>query len=333
MKSEYHASELDFASAVAGPHDGLSGYTVSSAAPAFAGAAGGYMCEGAPSEGSTAGPMSKCNSNTAAGGDLGGVLYGERRHITPAVMYTGLGAAFLLVGLLCSFARLPPPAPPHGMRIVGLLVALGGALCLGIGLVRLIPNMGASWHLHERGIRLLQRGKERVLRYEEVDELTLKVVRVFFHDVCTGDVHEATFTGHGPPRQAVHIKQVRRPRTVSGADLDQPGELAQACDTIAGLIARRMLARMGRGEAVAWVRSIRLLPDGLEIGSSRTGPLRIAWNQVDRVRMEQGNFYLWRRGETQPILQIPTHLPNLFPGYQVILDRMQQGCKPEADDA
>jgi len=293
---------------------------------------GGQMCEGATGWRFTAGRMTDFNSNTAEGGDLGRVLYGERRHITPAVVYTSLGSVFLIFGLLCSLVPVPPPGPPHAMLVMGLIVAAGGAFCLVVGLVRLIPNMGASWHLHEHGVRLLQRSKELVLRYEDVDEITFKTVRVYFHDVCTGEVDEATFTSHAPGKQAVRIKQVRRPGTVSGSDLNQPGALAQACDKIAGLIANRMLTRIGRGESIAWVRSIRLRADGLEI-ESRTGPERIEWSQIDKFGIEQGSFHLWRSGETRPFLKLPTHLPNFFPGYRVLLDRMRPGPSTETVDA
>lgn len=276
--------------------------------------------------------MTELNSNTAEGGDLGRVLYGEHGHITPAVMYTCLGSVFLIVGLLGSLTPVPPPGPPHAMLVLGLIIAMGGAICLVIGLVRLIPNIGASWHLHEHGVRLLQRSQERVLRYEDVDELTLNAVRVFFHGVCTGEVNDATFTSNRPRKQSVHIKQVRRPGTTSGGDLNQPGELAQACGKITILIANRMLSGIARGEPVAWVRNIRLLPDGLEI-ESRTGPERIEWSQIDKVAIEQGIFHLWRSGEKRPILKLPARLPNFFPGHRVLLDRMQQGSSTETVDA
>ena len=165
------------------------------------------------------------------------------RHNTPAVVYTCLGAAFLVAGVLVCFIPPDPRGPRNAMLIGGLVVANFGALCLIIGVVRLVPNLGASWHLHEHGVRLVGRSGKRVLPYKDVDELTLKVVRVFFHGVCTGEVHDATFKSHGPANK-VFIKQVRRPSTISGADLDRPGELAKACDKVAELIANRMAARL-----------------------------------------------------------------------------------------
>jgi hypothetical protein len=105
------------------------------------------------------------------------------------------------------------------------------------------------------------------------------------------------------------------------------------CDKIASLIADRMAAKMARGEPVAWVRTIRLLAEGLEIESSRAMPERIAWNQIERVVVEQGVFHLWRRGVTRPTIKLPTHLPNFFPGYQVLLERMQQDSNTRTVDA
>jgi hypothetical protein len=207
------------------------------------------------------------------------------------------------------------------MLIGGLIVATFGALCLVIGLVRLVPNLGGSWHLHEHGVRLVRRGGERVILYKNVEELTLKVVRVFFHGVCTGEVHDATFKSHGPANK-VFIKQVRRPSTTGGTDLDRPGELAQACDMVTGLIASRMGARLARGEPIPWIKAMCIHPDGLEVESPAIHG-RIHWGQIDSVGMDDGQFQLRRRGDSQPALKVPTHLPNFFPGYQLILDRLK----------
>src|SRR5262249_36107520 len=140
---------------------------------------------------------------------LGPCLFGESVYNTPAVVYSCLGAAFLVLGVLVCFMPPDPRGPRNAMLIGGLVVASFGAICLVIGLVRLVPNLGASWHLHEHGFRLVRRSGERVLQYKDVDELTLKVVRVFFHGVCTGEVHETTFKSHGSASK-VFIKQVRR---------------------------------------------------------------------------------------------------------------------------
>src|SRR5262249_34815918 len=151
------------------------------------------------------------------------------------------------------------------------------------------------------------------------DELTLKVVRVFFHGVCTGEVHETTFKSHGTASK-VFIKQVRRPSTTSGAGLDRPGELEQACNKVAGLIASRMAARLLRGEPITWVKSVRIHPDGLEVESPEAIQGRIPWGQIERVGIDEGMFQLWRRGDSQPALKVPTHLPNFFSGHRLILD-------------
>src|SRR5262245_38304327 len=257
--------------------------------------------------------------NHARTDELGPRLYGESVHITPALVYTWLGAAFLFVGVLVSFIPPEPRAPQHAMLIGGLAVAGFGAICLIIGLVRLLPNRGASWHVHEHGIRLVRRSGERVLLYKDVDVLTLKVVRVFFHGVCTGEVHDATFTTIQPAGK-VRLKQVRRPSSTPGAGLDRPGELGQACDKVAELIASRMTAQLRRGEPIAWGKSIYIHPDGLALPSPAQD--RISWGQIEHVAVEEGEFQLWRRGEPRPAIKVPTHLPNFLPGYRVILDRL-----------
>lgn len=259
-----------------------------------------------------------------AADDLGPRLYGEATHNTPAITYTALGAAFVIVGGLASLIPPDPKAPPNAMLIGGLVVAGFGAICLVIGLVRLLPNLGTSWHVHEHGLRLVRRSGERVLRYEDVDELTLKEVRVFFHDVCTGVVSAATFRTPRPAGK-LFLKQVRRPNSAAGAGLDRRGELAQACDKVAEMIARRLAARLQRGESIAWVQGIRICPDGLEIDSSSTPPSQIPWSQLERVETEEGKFKLWRRGDDKPVLVVPVELPNFLPGFRLIVDRLPAG--------
>ena len=109
-------------------------------------------------------------------------------------------------------SRLPSDRPVRRFR---------RSRCLTIGLCAVLPNLGASWHLHQHGVRFVRRGHERVLRYEAIDELTVKVVRVFFHDVCTGEVHEVKLRSLAPGRPSIYFKQVRRPSTVSGTDRTQ----------------------------------------------------------------------------------------------------------------
>ncbi len=215
----------------------------------------------------------KDDSTTAD--DLGPCLFSESAHNTPAVVYTCLGAAFLVLGVLVCFVPPDPRGPRNAMLIGGLMVASFGALCLVIGLVRLVPNLGASWHLHERGVRLVRRSGERVLHYKDVDELALKVVRVFFHGVCTGEVHEATFNSHGSANK-IFIKQVRRPSTPLGADLHHPGELAQACDKVAELIAKRLTAQ--RSAVSPSPGSRRYTFTATDSRSKRRRPLRIGYH-------------------------------------------------------
>jgi hypothetical protein len=258
------------------------------------------------------------NEDTKAAAVLGPRLYGETVHITPAVVYTSLGTVFMLLGVLLCFVPPDPKAPPNAMLIGGGVVAIFGAACLVIGLARLMPNLGSSWHLHQRGICLVRRSGEQMLAYKDVDELTLKVTRVFLHGVCTGEVYEATFQRHRPANR-ISIKQVRRPSSISGSDLNRSGEVAQACDQVAELIASRMTARLDRGEPIPWVQATRIYPDGLDVESAAIQG-RIKWSEIERVEIKEGKFQLWRRGDVPPAIEIPTHLPNFFPGYRLILN-------------
>lgn len=253
--------------------------------------------------------------------DLGPCHYGEPVHITPAIVYTCCGVAFLMFGIFGTMLPPDPKFPPHTMMRAGLLVAAVGAVCLVIGLVRLVPNLGASWHLHEQGVRVVRRGDQRLLAYQDVDEVSLNAVRVFVNGVCTGDVQVATFAS-GRLGRPIVIKQVRRPSTLSGVELDRSSELAEACNKVADRIAAGMGAQLERGGSIAWVQSIRIHADGLDDESSAAVGACIPWHRIGRLAIEDGYFLLWRKGESKPAISAPAHLPNFLPGYRLIQSRL-----------
>lgn len=260
--------------------------------------------------------------------DLGPCHYGESGRIPPAIVYTCCGVAFLMFGIFGTMLPPDPKVPPHTFLRAGLFMAGVGAVGLVIGLVRLVPNPGASWHLHEQGVRVVRRGDQRVLANQDVDEVSLNAVRVFVNGVCTGDVQVATFTSGRVGRPMV-IKQVRRPSTISGVELDKSSELAEACNKVADLIAARMAAQLERGGSIAWVQSIRIHADGLDDESSAAVGARIPWNRIGRLTIEDGHFLLWRKGKSQSALSAPVHLPNFLPGYRLIQSRLH--AMSEAD--
>jgi hypothetical protein len=213
------------------------------------------------------------------------------------------------------------------MLVAGLVIALGGLVCLTIGLVRLVPSLGASWHLHEQGVRSLRRGQELALSYDDVDELTVNVARVFFHGVCTGEVREVTLRSQVPDKPAIHFRQVRRPGRASETGHDEPDQVRRFCDRIAASIAGRMAARVERGEATPWVGGLRILSNGLELDLPLGGTDRMEWKEIERVGIENGEFRLWAYGGSEPLIKLPTRLPSFFPGY-VLLSRH---LKPRRD--
>ena len=236
-----------------------------------------------------------------------------------------LGAVFLIVGLLASLIKDPDPkAPPYAMLVIGLLVAVAGAGVLTFGLVRLLPNLGASWSLHERGIRFVKSGSARSLRYEEIGELTVKAVRLFVDGVCTGDVRAVTFRSDAPGRPAIFVKQVRRPASLSGADLNSPSELESVCDRVSAQIADRMAKLLKRGETIDWGPKVRIHSDGLEIDSPRSGMIKIGWRQIGRQTVTNAVYRLSRSGDQKPALEMPTYVPNFFPGHLIVLRQIEK---------
>jgi hypothetical protein len=70
---------------------------------------------------------------------------------------------------------------------------------------------------------------------------------------------------------------------------------------------------------VPWTPSLRFLPEGLEYRPSgllgRKSPVIIGFETIGSFDIQQGTFYLWTTGKTQPAIKESVGELNFFPGY------------------
>ena len=91
----------------------------------------------------------------------------------------------------------------------------GGRVCLVVGLVRLIPNSAQAGICTNTESGCFSE-KELYSATRTSMKATLKSVRVFFHGVCTGEVHEATFTSHIPGSRPLYQTSTSAKHSVGG---------------------------------------------------------------------------------------------------------------------
>jgi hypothetical protein len=239
---------------------------------------------------------------------------------------TCLLAAALLGGGVAVFAMLT-----DGWLLLALLAgsAAIGAAFLGAGLRDLLATWGRVFFVHAGGIRDVQGGRETVVPFAAVDEVTFRMTRMFQNERYFGTFQEMVLRAGG---RTYPFDQVIREQTGMTTDYQQTTPMQTVCDRASALIAARMDEQLRRGEAVAWTGSLRLDPAGVEVVGRGT---LIEWERIARVDIENGVCRLWVEGSSRPQVEIDTKATNFFPGHAVVAARLRQSApcaEPAARD-
>jgi hypothetical protein len=239
-----------------------------------------------------------------AGNGLGRVLF-ERR--------PGKGAVFSLwalpiIAFVCLVGGLGMAMA--NLRIESLLLL--GTVCLVLLLIWLVPlSQHVTFRCHERGLCRKWLWRETRIRYEEVSSFTYNAVRQFVKGVYSGTHFSLTFFYES----AGKMRKLTYAKTIRNAD----DELENLRDRISSVLAARMAAAFSQCEVVPWTPSLRFLPEGLEYRPSgllgRKSPVIIGFETIGSFDIQQGTFYLWTTGKTQPAIKESVGELNFFPGY------------------
>ena len=211
---------------------------------------------------------------------------------------------------------------------------VAGPLCAGLGLVfgvlgiiHILTNYHKASYLHEHGLRVREGKGWRVVRYRDVTEMTFRATRMFYNGVYTGTLQEIGLKTDEPGSKPLVFKHSYREKAGLATGYPDPTPLNHLCDVLTALIARRMADRLGRGESVAWTPAMRISNRGVEVVGRAGAADEVEWDRIARVDVERGIFRLWEAGFEKPRVGVPVGGPNFFPGYALVLQRLQG--KPE----
>ena len=110
--------------------------------------------------------------------------------------------------------------------------------------------------------------------------------------------------------------------------MNEDAALDELRNYIARAIAARMATRLAAGEPVAWTQNLTFLPEGIQyrpagfIGRKKEVHL-LTYAEYGGQSMDQGVFYLYRKGDKKPVVNEQVSAPNFFPGF-FLLSMMQQ---------
>ena len=250
--------------------------------------------------------------------DLGPVILEKRPSPRPADFFLVVAVLFLIATVLIPFT-----ADFRTGIVAGPLCAGLGALFGILGIVYVLTNAGKASYLHERGLRVRDGKGWRIVRYQDVTEMTFRATRMFTNGAYTGTLQEIGLKTDEAESKPLVFKHSYREKAGLATGYRDATPLNHLCDVLTGLIARRMTERLGRGESVAWTSAMQIGKRGVAVVSRAGAVDEIDWDRITRVDVERRIFRLWEVGSEKPRVQIPVGGPNFFPGYALVLQHLQ----------
>lgn len=242
------------------------------------------------------------------GEELGRLLFERRPGRFAALAFAAVAVVCLVFGLYQLPAAL---MRGDGVQIAvgGIALAAGVSICVAAWCVR-----RTVYRFHEQGVRCSGVLANRSLRYADIESFTYSAVRHFHNGRYTGTAVICSLR----PRREASGSAIRYRAFVRDGD----EELTSLRDHIAARIADRMHRELVAGNSVPWLRHVRFLPEGLEYRPRGWfGPKErrvLPFIEVTDVRFDAGRLFVWRRGQSKPVLRESTGQPNLFPGAHLL---------------
>jgi hypothetical protein len=248
-----------------------------------------------------------------------------------------LGMGCLLLGsLLLVITRPGTVGIPVAQLVIGAIFLVAGGLSLFIGIWRRSYYNGFKLYLYRHGVQEVLSGRTTTAFFEDAQILTYAIVRVFSNGVYVGTVEKIGIETALPEPKSLYFQ-----RKLLEANPHRPAEsteIERLVQEIAKLLARRMAKLIETGERLDWTSRMTLSRNGLEIkpaswwekdlGDILTGKShseRVAWDQIEEIRIENGVFSLRIQGQAKPAVKVFAASPNFYPGYAILLAARQGG--------
>lgn len=236
---------------------------------------------------------------------LGRILFERRPKLSTRLLAYAGGGLLALIGLILLFV------PEVEAKLAGLGLGTLGVLCLVWGY-----SMGHMvFQCRERGVRKAGLFGQQELRWVDVGTFTYSATRHYHNGVYVGTQVSLNF---------VPVAEVKAPKIgYSTTIMNEDSSLEELRNFIAKAIAARMGARLSAGESVPWTKNLTFTPEGIQFRPQgfigRKEVQLLSYADCSGHNMEQGVFYLFRRGEKKAVMNEQVSAPNFFPGYFLLL--------------
>jgi hypothetical protein len=165
--------------------------------------------------------------------------------------------------------------------------------------------------------------KPKRLRYDEVDEFSYAVCRHNYHGMYIATTVQITLKPPpGSGKNLIRFSSTCQDRT------DEAMEKLR--NQISAAVGSKMLEQLAQGENVEWTKVAAITPAGIEYHPMSSGrrkePVLIPFEHVQRFKLQEGTFRLWRKGIDKFVVQIATMNPNFYPGFWALCQLLQSAA-------
>lgn len=241
---------------------------------------------------------------------LGRILFERKPSAGTCVTLQIVGAFLSLVGVVFVVAGLIANNEP-ALLPVGLVLVVGGiALAFGGYALRF-----QAFRCQERGVvQTGLRGKKE-LRYEDTGAFTYSATRHYHNGAYVGTAIGMNFT----PLPESNAPKISYKTTIKNED----AAIEELRNFISQAIACRMAQRLAAGQEVAWTPNLTFIPQGIRYRPpgilGRKDAKELSHADYGGWNMEQGVFYLFRKGEKKAVSSEQTSAVNFYPGFFLLL--------------
>jgi hypothetical protein len=242
---------------------------------------------------------------------LGRILFEKK----PSAAWPPLAAVAGVVAIIVGIALVAGHIVNQPDEPVMLLVGLG-LVPVGIGcLVGAVALKYMSFRCHERGVFKASVFGDKMLAYKDVATFTYSAVRHYHNGAYVGTHLSMKFD----PVPGSGASSISYSTSVQAVDDD----LDELRDTISGILAENMIQQLATNQVVPWTSNLTFHREGLQYRPagwiSRGEPQMLRYEDYLNYSVDQGVFYLFKKGEQKAVTNEQTSAPNFFPGFFVLL--------------
>jgi hypothetical protein len=255
------------------------------------------------------------------------------------VISGGAAAIFILLGLVVYVGGTSTPLPPGDGPLakkaarersvaiaMSITIAVMGLCFIAGGYAVYRSFLTGSYSLHEQGAMSVVWGKTARLRYQDVTELTVRSQRVYVNGAYIGAAQWVTLAStivDAPPVRFCNVTD-----STSGCNDNKPiapAVVTNVCGGIAAQIAERIEAALARGETYPLTSKVGLTASRVVIGKGSRAQT-LAWSELDRLTIQGGTCFLYRRGEEQAVSTWLLETKNSMPVCMIIERRLNRSA-------